>query len=133
MPVEDYTPVTRGGLKLKGGAPMGVKKKKKKEKRQEKEEPSGSRRREAMEKAIGDEERDDDRTPGKEMAMNAEEEVGHLSDGQGQDEVVSKTESERAAEELRKKRVSLAPAFRSGCFPGDFSRRWGGILLIAYV
>lgn len=98
MPSDDYTSTVRGGLKLKGSSskPSGIKKKKKKP------APSFSESKaDVLQKALAHE----DATREKDMAGDAEE----LSEGQlreldprGGD---GKTASEKAHEEMRRKRV----------------------------
>jgi protein FAM32A len=110
MPSDDYTAVTRGSLKLKGGAPAGIKKKKKKPKTSDPSSSTPDPKTSALQKAL----KDEDAETGKEIVKGkgkgggaeGEEEMGEEQlreldprDGDG------KTASERAYEEMRKKRV----------------------------
>jgi protein FAM32A len=84
MPSDEYAPIVRGGLKLKGSKPTGVEKKKKKKKATAPE--SSSTKQEAL--AEGEEQLDEEKL--KELDPR---------DNNG------KTASERAYEEMRRKRV----------------------------
>merc|ERR1712093_155816 len=82
MPADEYAPVVRGALKLKGSTPSGIKKKKKKPKISDTE--ASSSKKSALQSALEDED-----------ALRELEERG----GDG------KTASERAYEEMRRKRL----------------------------
>lgn len=110
MPSDDYTPVVRGGLKLKG-APTGVTKKKKKKTKTSSSDPK------ALEVALKDhdeknrtEEQDGAATKEKKTTVEGGDE-GTEVDGQDMRELEhrdpndGKTASERAYEETRRKRV----------------------------
>ena len=111
MPSDDYTTAIRGSLKLKGGPskPEGVKKKKKKVK-----PPTD----EALQKALDDADQDGGSSSkevvkGKKKDKESEKEDEELDEAQlreldprGGD---GKTASERAYEEVRRKRVCLFP------------------------
>ena len=97
MPTDDYhTP--GGGLKLKGSKPTGIKKKKKK--------PSSSTpsKESALQKA-----QDEDASGSKPSAGDEDDESRELEQRDPHD---GKTASERAAEEMRRKRVR-------GAFPSS--------------
>jgi len=118
MVSDEYAPLVRGGLKLKGGSkPSGIAKTKKKAKKTKEPEPrtqallqkalededsAASKEIEESRKESGEEEGLDE---GKELGVVREEERGN--DG--------KTASERAHEEMRRKRVCV-PEFASGEF-----------------
>ncbi|EHK98643.1 hypothetical protein M7I_5527 [Glarea lozoyensis 74030] len=90
MPSDDYTPIVRGGLKLKGAsAPSGIKKKKKKSKPTVNEE--------GLSKAI-----DSDAGSSKKAAAQEEEGLD-LRELEPKD-FDGKTATERAYEETRRKR-----------------------------
>lgn len=92
MPSSDYTPTTRGGLKLKGSSTAISKKKKKSKKPKAVDEEALSRAvDENVEKPKAAEEEGED----KELDLRELEQKGH--DG--------KTATERAWEETRRKRV----------------------------
>ncbi|KAF8863896.1 DUF1754-domain-containing protein [Acephala macrosclerotiorum] len=105
MPSDDYQPVIRGALKLKGSTPSGVTKKKKKKKKKKPKtvdgEPSSSKQ-SALQKALEDE----DSVAGKEITKKDGEDIdeGELKEleERGND---GKTASERAREEMRRKRL----------------------------
>ncbi|EPE32581.1 hypothetical protein GLAREA_07715 [Glarea lozoyensis ATCC 20868] len=91
MPSDDYTPIVRGGLKLKGAsAPSGIKKKKKKSKPTVNEE--------GLSKAI-----DSDAGSSKKAAAQEEEGLD-LRELEPKD-FDGKTATERAYEETRRKRL----------------------------
>jgi protein FAM32A len=99
MPGDEYSCVVRGGLKLKGGS--GVTKKKKKAKVK-----AADGEKDAIQKALEDE----DASTAKEVEKRrtegggeAEEEGDRELEERGND---GKTASERAYEEMRRKRVS---------------------------
>jgi protein FAM32A len=104
-PSEDYIPVVRGALKLKGGAPSGIKKKKKKPKNPS-TEPESSSKKSALQKALEDEDAGTSaaltkvENKGDEGELD-EEKLRELED-RGDD---GKTASERAYEEMRRRRV----------------------------
>jgi protein FAM32A len=104
-PSEDYIPVVRGALKLKGGAPSGIKKKKKKPKNPANESESSSKK-SALQQALEDE--DDATTTDlvKVKKKNDQEELDEEKlrelENRGND---GKTASERAYEEMRRRRV----------------------------
>ncbi|KUJ15398.1 DUF1754-domain-containing protein [Mollisia scopiformis] len=91
MPSDDYTPVVRGALKLKGSTPSGItKKKKKKTPKPAPESEASTSKQSAFQKALEEED-----ASTKEDDLRELEERGH--DG--------KTASERAREEMRRKRL----------------------------
>ncbi len=94
MPSDEYAPVVRGALRLKGGTTSGVKKhKKKKDKKPKSEAEVG-----AIEKALGE------GGKGKEAQIEGEAEgMGELETRGGD----GKTAAERAYEEVRRRRVCL--------------------------
>lgn len=123
MPSDEYAPIIRGGLKLKGSKPAGVTKKKKRPKAPKDASASTSRDGEAdksaLQKALEDEEK----------------EIARGDDGEGVDlrELETrgddgKTASERQYEEVRRKRVCSPPPFFPPpflfeailCFPSHF-------------
>lgn len=93
MPADEYASTVRGGLKLKGGAPAGIKKKKKKPK------TSTSDTKSALQAALED--ADTDLVKGKSKDGVSEEGLRDEEDGQAD----MKTASERAYEEMRRKRL----------------------------
>ncbi|CAG8982108.1 hypothetical protein HYALB_00003200 [Hymenoscyphus albidus] len=103
MPSDDYTPIVRGGLKLKGSSSAGIKKKKKKDKSKT---STGATKEEALTKAI--ENKDTEKTE-----KDDEDEVYRGEDGEELDLTTleqrsandGKTASERAYEENRRKRL----------------------------
>lgn len=104
MPADEYASTVRGGLKLKGGAPTGIKKKKKKPK-----VPSASTgsKASALQAALEDE----DGAASKDVVLKKNrgegpEEEAVAAEGGGFDD--GKTASERAHEEMRRKRVCSA-------------------------
>jgi len=110
MPADEYSSVVRGGLKLKGTAPSGISKKKKKDKKKPKEAADGEKRESkngALRKALEDEDeamvRARDKGEGEEAGDRELEVRGN--DG--------KTASERAYEEMRRRRVSCSLSFFS--------------------
>ncbi|RFU34634.1 hypothetical protein B7463_g1727, partial [Scytalidium lignicola] len=100
MPSDDYTPVVRGGLKLKGAAkPAGITKKKKKKK----EGKDSDSQTQAIQKALEDED------VGSSKLVESEEGTVEMDDAalreleeRGGD---GKTAAERAHEEMRRKRL----------------------------
>lgn len=109
MPGSEYTAVTGGALKLKGGAPIDKKKKKKKSKTTTAAaaadaEPSSSsadakQKTTAMQRALADEDEADEKS-----VVNKEDEEKEL--GRAVSAQRHKTEAERKYEERRRKRVS---------------------------
>ena len=96
MPADEYSSAVRGGLKLKGSSsskPQGIKKKKKKAKEKDPSNTEAS----AIQKALADEDvkQDDELSEGQ---LRELEERGR--DG--------KTASEKAYEDMRKKRVGFS-------------------------
>lgn len=114
MPSDAYSSVVRGGLKLKGSAPAGVLKRKKKSKAKAEGE-AGESKKDALQKALEDE----DSAVGKELVKGkGKEEIDGEEDGdreleeRGND---GKTASERAYEEMRRKRVSFFSSLVRWC------------------
>ncbi|KAG4429313.1 hypothetical protein IFR05_015197 [Cadophora sp. M221] len=108
MPSDEYAPVVRGALKLKGSAPSGIKKKKKKPKTSE-TEASNSTKKSALQSALEEEDAESSKTvvKGKEKSEEGvEEELDEVAlrelEERGGD---GKTASERAYEEMRRKRL----------------------------
>lgn len=110
MPADEYAPVVRGALKLKGSAPSGIKKKKKKPKTSE-SEASSSTKKSALQSALEEEDAESSKAvvKGKGNAKGedgVEEELDEVAlrelEERGGD---GKTASERAYEEMRRKRV----------------------------
>ncbi len=109
MPSDDYIPVVRGALKLKGSGPSGVTKKKKKSKTKPTDPSSSSSdpKTTALQKAL---EEEDAATSSKKGGRSGEdgdldeEKLRELEERDGD----GKTASERAYEEVRRKRVSLS-------------------------
>jgi protein FAM32A len=105
MPADEYAPVVRGGLKLKGSKPAGITKKKKKAKPKESEAAKST-----LQKALEDE--DASTSNDNRVAKDGDE----GEDGNGMSEAQlkelesrggdGKTASERQYEETRRKRVS---------------------------
>lgn len=124
MPTDDYASTARGGLKLKGGnKPTGIEKKKKKKKAPPAApDASTSQKETALAKALADE--DATATTGAEELNEAQlrslEEVG----GDG------KTASERAQEEMRRRRVCLHPSCVSCCLD---PLRWGSTWMLKRI
>jgi protein FAM32A len=99
MPSDEYAPTVRGGLKLKGSKPTGVEKKKKKKKAapstsepvpessSSKELSTSTKDKEAVEEEL------------------SEDKLRELEERGGD----GKTDSERAYEEMRRKRVRSLP------------------------
>jgi protein FAM32A len=104
-PSEDYIPVVRGALKLKGSAPSGIKKKKKKPKNPANESSSSSKK-SALQQALEDEDAatSTDLVKGKNKDDQEEldEEKLRELENRGND---GKTASERAYEDMRRRRV----------------------------
>jgi len=106
MPSDDYISAVGGGLKLKGGAPAGVKKKKKKKKTQKDISQGSTAKLEknledmleetADELKQGEGAADQDKMP-EEAGDDREDEDGERGDG--------KTETERRYEEMRRRRL----------------------------
>ncbi|CAL3963345.1 hypothetical protein PZA11_000993 [Diplocarpon coronariae] len=110
MPGDEYASVVRGGLKLKGGAPAGIKKKKKKKPRAASEsEASSASKKSALQSALEDEDAGSSKavmngtakSNDKNEADLDEEKLRELEDRSGD----GKTASERAYEEMRRKRL----------------------------
>jgi protein FAM32A len=105
MPSDEYAPVIRGALKLKGSGPSGVTKKKKKKPKPAAE--SSEDKKSAIQKALEDE----DASTSKEISERKAKGDDDAEDGsrdleeKGND---GKTASERAFEEMRRKRVCFA-------------------------
>jgi protein FAM32A len=101
MPSDAYSSVVRGGLKLKGSAPAGVTKKKKKKPKTD--DGANEGKKDALQKALEDEDsavgKEIDKGKGKEEEQEGDREL----EERGND---GKTASERAYEEMRRKRVS---------------------------
>jgi protein FAM32A len=96
MPSDDYAPTARGGLKLKGsnsGKPSGVEKKKKKKKKPQ----------DTLQKALEDEEASAKNADADEEELD-EAKLRELEERGGD----GKTASERAQEEMRRRRVCFA-------------------------
>jgi len=97
MASDDYTPTVRGGLKLKGSVPTGIKKKKSskpKDKPSTSSEPSTD-----LQKALEEEDASIAKEKGKELD---EAQLKELEQRGGD----GKTASERAYEEMRRKRLA---------------------------
>jgi protein FAM32A len=110
MPADEYSSVVRGGLKLKGSAPSGISKKKKKDKKKPKEAADGEKREsknDALRKALEDEDEAIVRARDKGEG-GGEEEGDRELEVRGND---GKTASERAYEEMRRRRVSCSLSF----------------------
>lgn len=109
MPSDDYTPIVRGGLKLKGASSSGIKKKKKKDKSKTSASASNE---EALSKAVDESvsaTNKDGKVKGKgkgegEEGLEGEEDLD-LTTLEQRDQHDGKTASERAYEENRRKRV----------------------------
>ncbi|PVH88656.1 DUF1754-domain-containing protein [Cadophora sp. DSE1049] len=108
MPADEYAPVVRGALKLKGSAPSGIKKKKKKPKTSD-SEASSSTKKSALQSALEEEDAESSKAvvkgkgKGEERAEEEmdEEALRELEERGGD----GKTASERAYEEMRRKRL----------------------------
>jgi protein FAM32A len=106
MPLDDYTPTVRGGLKLKGSTPTGIAKKKKKSKSSKpKDKTSSDSTSTDLQKALEEEDASltqelTSKPKDKELDETRLEQRG----GDG------KTASERAYEEMRRKRVCIFPS-----------------------
>ncbi|CZS89848.1 uncharacterized protein RAG0_01088 [Rhynchosporium agropyri] len=111
MPSDEYTPVVRGALKLKGSAPAGIKKKKKKPKTID-SEASSSTKKSALQSALEEEDAESSKAVVKGKSKEGGKETGEeeeldvaalreLEDREGD----GKTASERAYEEMRRKRL----------------------------
>lgn len=105
MPSDDYASVVRGGLKLKGAAkPAGITKKKKKKKEGKETESQNL----AIQKALEDEDAaSSSKNERGEPGEMSEEALRELEERGGD----GKTATERAHEEMRRKRVSTLHAF----------------------
>ncbi|CZR58051.1 uncharacterized protein PAC_07941 [Phialocephala subalpina] len=108
MPSDDYQPVVRGALKLKGSGPAGITKKKKKKPKSTTDVDASSSKTSALQKALEDE----DSAAGKELVKrkNKSEEEGEEMGKEEPRELEErgndgKTASERAREEMRRKRL----------------------------
>jgi protein FAM32A len=111
MPADEYSSVVRGGLKLKGSAPSGVSKKKKRDKKKPKEAEKSESKNDALRKALEDEDEVIVRARDKGEGGGGGEEGGDRElEDRGND---GKTASERAYEEMRRRRVSCSPFFLS--------------------
>lgn len=117
MPSADYGNAVGGGLKLKGAKDAGVKKKKKEKKSKAADAgDSDKAQQNALQKALADEDRDDDGTDRnqvagihekdglKDEASGTAEQDDHKGSGDHKD--YGKTEAQKKQEELRRKRVS---------------------------
>lgn len=95
----------RGGLKLKGGSKPsgGIEKKKKKKKTKPLDEPSSSSKKTALEAALEDENAQSAEAPASKEGEELDE--AQLRELEGRDGD-GKTASERAQEEMRRRRVS---------------------------
>ncbi len=102
MPSDEYAPVVRSALKLKGSGPSGITKKKKKKSKHSVAEPSDQKS--AIQKALEDEDTSTSKDISKSKAKGDDEgEEGERElEERGND---GKTASERAYEEMRRKRV----------------------------
>ncbi|KAE8452544.1 hypothetical protein EG329_000447 [Mollisiaceae sp. DMI_Dod_QoI] len=111
MPSDDYAPIVRGALKLKGSTPSGItKKKKKKPKTTSSDAETSDAKKSALQKALEEEDasaspdmihrKKDDKGEGGEEG-GEEEDLRELEDRGGD----GKTASERAREEMRRKRL----------------------------
>jgi len=105
MPADEYAPVVRGALKLKGSTPSGIKKKKKKPKISDTE--ASSSKKSALQSALEEEDAESSKAIAKKgKGEAAEEELDEEAlrelEERGGD---GKTASERAYEEMRRKRV----------------------------
>jgi len=105
MPADVYAPVVRGALKLKGSTPSGIKKKKKKPKISDTE--ASSSKKSALQSALEEEDAESSKAIAKKgKGEAAEEELDEEAlrelEERGGD---GKTASERAYEEMRRKRL----------------------------
>jgi len=105
MPADEYAPVVRGALKLKGSTPSGIKKKKKKPKISDTE--ASSSKKSALQSALEEEDAESSKAIAKKgKGEAAEEELDEEAlrelEERGGD---GKTASERAYEEMRRKRL----------------------------
>ncbi|KAL2068950.1 hypothetical protein VTL71DRAFT_15288 [Oculimacula yallundae] len=116
MPTDEYAPVVRGALKLKGSAPSGIKKKKKKPKTHDSEaSTTNSSKKSALQSALEEEDAESSKVVIKGKGVGKGE--GESGEGEGEEmdeselrELESrgrdgKTASERAYEEMRRKRL----------------------------
>lgn len=131
MPTDDYTPVVRGALKLKGSGPSGVTKKKKKSKTPKTPKPeSSSASTSALQKALQEEDNTAESANGRERGDGDNGAELRELEERGND---GKTASERAREEMRRKRVCLPITLpwalpHSSCFAcSRFQDRFWGI------
>jgi protein FAM32A len=110
MPSDDYASTVRGSLKLKGSKPDGIKKKKKKPRTTTDTEASSENKKSVLQQALEDEDAEGSKDvvkgkrmgDGEEGAEELDEEKLRELDPRGGD---GKTASERAYEEMRRKRV----------------------------
>ena len=105
MPADEYAPVVRGALKLKGSAPSGIKKKKKKPKTSD--AAASSSKKSALQSALEEEDAESSKAitkkrKGEGSEEDLDEEALRELEERGGD---GKTASERAYEEMRRKRV----------------------------
>ncbi|RMZ15226.1 hypothetical protein D0862_01744 [Hortaea werneckii] len=108
MPSADYGNAVGGGLKLKGAKDAGVKKKKKEKKSKTADAGDGDKAQQsALQKALADEDKDDDETGGSQVAgtrgMDGALETTDHSDHKD----YGKTEAQKRQEELRRKRILI--------------------------
>ncbi|KAI6862333.1 hypothetical protein KC338_g6255 [Hortaea werneckii] len=112
MPSADYGNAVGGGLKLKGAKDAGVKKKKKEKKSKTADAGDGDKAQQsALQKALADEDKDDDETGGsqvagtrgKDGALETTDHSDHKGSGDHKD--YGKTEAQKRQEELRRKRL----------------------------
>ncbi|KHJ34707.1 putative duf1754 superfamily protein [Erysiphe necator] len=116
-PSEEYAPVVHGPLKLKGSGPSGIRKIKKKKKKKKAHEENGSQNQnENSSKSIVQsiplsEPSNPNKNEGEKNISNKTHDLSlskvdeHLDDTIDQDWAAGKTASERAFEEMRKKRL----------------------------
>jgi hypothetical protein len=99
---DDYAPLARGGLKLKGASkPAGITKKKKKKAKEASTDAPSEPKKSALQKALHEE--DSPKNPAADSAVElSEDQLKELEDGDPHD---GKTPAERAMEEMRRKRV----------------------------
>ncbi|KAK0109841.1 hypothetical protein ONS95_002512 [Cadophora gregata] len=105
MPADEYAPVVRGALKLKGSAPSGINKKKKKKPKTSDPEASNSKK-SALQSALEEEDAQSSKVvvkgKGEDGAEELDEEALRELEERGGD---GKTASERAYDEMRRKRL----------------------------
>jgi protein FAM32A len=111
MPTDDYTPIVRGGLKLKGSSatPSGIKKKKKNKKPKPVDEESLSRAVTENEESGSSGTLLQTTKSRKDDGSDGEEDNLDLRELEQRGEHDGKTATERAYEETRRKRVSSLP------------------------